>query len=263
MVRFVSLSSGSNGNCYYFSDGTVAFLIDVGIGARTIKKRLAELNIDFDSISFILVTHDHVDHIKSLGLFTERFHKPVYATRTLHGALSRHFCTRGKMTGCVRYLDENFENDIMGVCVTPFEVPHDATQTVGYHIVIGGEKITVVTDIGSPTDAAVRYASMADHLIVEANYDVDMLVGGPYPMNLKMRIMSENGHLSNEQTCSLVRRSISPTTRNLFLCHLSAHNNTPQAAFSAVKETLENLHSQASLRCLPRTQTSELFFLEH
>ena len=167
------------------------------------------------------------------------------------------------MNGCVRYLDENVENDVMGVNVTPFEVPHDATQTVGYHIVAGGERITVVTDIGSPTAEAVRYASMADHLIVEANYDVDMLVRGTYPMSLKMRIMSENGHLSNEQTCSLVRRSVNPDTRNLFLCHLSAHNNTPQAALTAVKETLGNLHSQASLRCLPRTQTSELFLLEH
>lgn len=259
MVKFVSLSSGSNGNCYYFSDGSTSFLIDVGIGARTIKKRLSEVGISFDSINFILVTHDHVDHIKSLGLFTERFAKPVYATRTLHDALSRHFCTRGKMTGCVKILTENQSSDICGVKVTPFEVPHDATQTVGYHIEIGGQKITICTDLGSATDDAVRYASMADHLIVEANYDVDMLMTGPYPMQLKMRIISDNGHLSNEQTCSLLRRAMHPELKNIFLCHLSAHNNTPQTAFNTIKETLESLNSQAFLTCLPRMRTSELY----
>ena len=262
MVRFVSLASGSNGNCYYFSDGSISFLVDAGIGARTVRKRLSELGISFDAIDFILVTHDHVDHIKCLGLLTERFAKPVYATRTLHDALSRHFCTRGKMTGCVRILKEDFANDIRGVSVTPFVVPHDATQTVGYHIVFAGQKITIITDLGSPTDAAVSYASRADHLIVEANYDVDMLMRGPYPMQLKMRIISDNGHLSNEQTCSLLKRCSHAGLRNVFLCHLSAHNNTPQTAYATVKETLENLRSQASLHCLPRTQTSELFTFE-
>lgn len=259
MVKFVSLSSGSNGNCYYFSDGTVAFLIDVGIGGRTIKKRLQEIGIPFETISFILVTHDHVDHIKSLGLFTDRFKKPVYATKTLHKALGGHFCTRGKMSGCVHFLEENKCGDICGVKVTPFVVPHDATQTVGYHIVLGGEKFTIMTDIGTVTDDAVKYASLADHLIVEANYDVDMLFSGDYPPHLKHRIASGNGHLSNEQTASLIVRSNHPGLRDIYLCHLSANNNTPQKAYSTIKETLEKLHSQASLQCLPRFQASDLY----
>ncbi|MBQ0024471.1 MAG: MBL fold metallo-hydrolase [Bacteroidales bacterium] len=261
MVRFASLSSGSSGNCYYLSDGNVAFLIDAGIGGRTIKKRLSDLDIDFNSIGFILVTHDHVDHIKSLGLVTERFAKPVYTTRTLHSALSRHFCTRGKMAGCVKVLEEGRPNEVCGIQVTPFEVPHDATQTVGYHIILGGESITVMTDLGSPTDEAVHYASIARHLVVEANYDVDMLVSGPYPQALKRRIMSDCGHLSNEQTCSLICRAANEDLKNIFLCHLSAHNNTPASAYNTVKETLGKIHSQASLYCLPRTQPSELFFL--
>ena len=259
MVKFVSLSSGSNGNCYYIGNESVAFLIDVGIGGRTIKKRLAEVGIPFDSIDFILVTHDHSDHIRSLGLFTQRFHKPVYATRTLHKALNRNFCTAGKMSGCVHYLTEGESEDICGVSVTPFVVPHDATQTVGYHIVISGEKFTVMTDLGDVTDDAVKFASLADHLIVEANYDVDMLIGGTYPPQLKTRIMSPNGHLSNDQTASLIKRSSHDGLKDIFLCHLSQENNTPSLAFKAVKETLEKIDSQASLTCLPRMQTSELY----
>ena len=259
MVRFASLSSGSNGNCYYIGTESVAFLIDVGIGGRTIKKRLSDAGIPFESIDFILVTHDHSDHIRSLGLFTQRFHKPVYATRTLHKALSRNYCTMGKMTGCAEYLEEGESRDICGVQVTPFTVPHDATQTVGYHIAIGGEKFTVMTDLGDVTDDAVRYASLADHLIVEANYDIDMLVGGPYPPELKARIMSGHGHLSNEQTAALVRRAAHEGLRDIFLCHLSAENNTPSRAFETVKKTLENIGSQASLVCLPRMQTSEVY----
>ncbi|MBQ0122484.1 MAG: MBL fold metallo-hydrolase [Bacteroidales bacterium] len=259
MVRFVSLSSGSNGNCYYIGNESVAFLIDVGIGGRTIRKRLAEVGIPFDSIDFILVTHDHADHIRSLGLFTQRFRKPVYATRTLHKALSHNFCTMGKMTGCVHYLTEGQSEEICGVSVTPFEVPHDATQTVGYHIVISGERFTVMTDLGEVTDDAVFYASKADHLIVEANYDVDMLFGGIYPPQLKARIASGIGHLSNEQTASLIRKANNAALKDIFLCHLSEHNNTPHLAFNTVNETLGKSDSQASLTCLPRMQTSALF----
>lgn len=259
MVRFVSLSSGSNGNCYYIGNDSVAFLIDVGIGGRTIRKRLTDIGIPFETIDFILVTHDHADHIRSLGLFTQRFRKPVYATRTLHKALRRNFCTAGKMDGCDHYLTEGEREDICGVGVTPFVVPHDAKQTVGYHIDISGEKFTVMTDLGAVTDDAVRFASKADHLIVEANYDPDMLICGIYPPELKARIMSGYGHLSNEQTASLVGRACHTELRDVFLCHLSEHNNTPSLACRAVKETLGKLNSQASVVCLPRMQTSDLY----
>ena len=260
MVRFLSLSSGSNGNCYYFGDDSTAFLIDMGIGARTIKKRLAEHSLSLDSVQAIFVTHDHFDHIKSLGTFTEKFHKPVYLTRTLEKALRRNFCTAGKLSGSVRILEEGKET-LIGerLRITPFVVPHDATQTVGYHFILDGERFTVMTDLGEVTDDAVRFASMADHLVVESNYDVDMLITGPYPSELKHRILTEHGHLSNEQTASLLRRCRHEGLRDVYLCHLSANNNTPAAAFESAKKTLESIGSQASLHCLPRSCASELF----
>ncbi len=262
MVRFLSLSSGSNGNCYYFSDGHQSFLIDIGIGTRTIKKRLAEHGIDLASVGCVFVTHDHFDHIRSLGSFTERYHKPVYLTRTLEQALRHNICTAGKLKGCVRYLEEGSEQVLDGgFRITPFVVPHDATQTVGYHFILSGERFTVMTDLGEVTDDAVRYAREADHLIVESNYDVDMLVTGPYPKELKERILTQHGHMSNEQTASLLLRSRHEGLRSVYLCHLSANNNTPSLALASAKKTLESIGSQASLHCLPRGSASDLFTL--
>lgn len=260
MVRFLSLSSGSNGNCYYFADDATAFLIDIGIGARTIRKRLAERGLSIDSIDAVLVTHDHFDHIRSLGTFTERYRKPVYLTRTLERALRSNFCTAGRLGGCVRILEEGRETALGPTLrVTPFVVPHDATQTLGYHFVFSGERFTVMTDLGEVTDDAVRFAARSDHLVVESNYDVDMLVRGSYPKELKERILTGCGHLSNEQTASLLRRAVHENLRNVYLCHLSANNNTPRLAFESAQKTLGSIGSRASLHCLPRAEASELF----
>jgi phosphoribosyl 1,2-cyclic phosphodiesterase len=260
MVRFLSLSSGSNGNCYYFSDGDFSFLIDMGIGARTARKRLAEKGFALEDVAAVFVTHDHFDHIRSLGTFTERYQKPVYLTRTLESALRRNICTAGKLKGCVRFLAEGEETVVADrLRITPFVVPHDATQTVGYHFILSGERFTVMTDLGEVTDDAVRYAALADHLVVESNYDVDMLLTGPYPKELKERILMQHGHLSNEQTASLLVRARHDSLRHVFLCHLSANNNTPALAYEAVKKTLESIGSQASLHVLPRSCASESF----
>jgi len=261
MTRFLSLSSGSNGNCYYLEQGGKAILVDIGIGTRTIKKRLLQYGLSLDSVQAVFVTHDHVDHIKSLGTFTEREKRPVYATQTLHKALAHHFCTRGMLTGCVQYTKEGSPVNVSGFEVTPFIVPHDATQTVGYHIVSEDCRITIMTDIGDVTDEVVKYASMADHLVVESNYDLDLLMSGTYPPELKRRIITGHGHLSNEQTSSLLKRAYCGKWQNIFLCHLSANNNTPQIAYEYAKETLRNLGSEASLHCLPRSEASDLFIL--
>lgn len=260
MVHFISLSSGSNGNCYYIGNGEKGFLIDVGIGGRSIKKRLLQNGIGIEKISFVLVSHDHFDHIRSLGTFTERFKKPVYATAEVLRALETHFCTAGYMKGCTHALVPERENAIDDVRVTPFRVPHDAADTVGYYIEFCGEKFTFMTDIGSPTDSAVHYASVADHLVVEANYDVDMLVAGSYPQELKMRIMQGHGHLSNDEMATLLRRSWHPGLKDVYLCHLSENNNTPTRAMRAASDALKEAGAEGtSLHYLPRRDPSELF----
>ena len=274
MTRFVSLSSGSNGNCYYIGNEAFGILIDAGIGTRTIKKRLAERGLSVDSVRCVLVSHDHFDHIRSLGTFAERFQRPVYATAPCIAAFRRHYCTKGYLdAGRCRplvpgewlRLDGESAAGGEGVWVLPFSVPHDATDTVGFHIRFFGETFTFLTDVGDVTDDAVSYAAMAQHLIVEANYDPEMLRKGPYPPDLQARIRNGHGHLSNGQTADLVRRALTgDLLQDIFLCHLSENNNTPELALAAVSAVLPHpLPASGApgirLVALPRREASELF----
>jgi len=267
MVKFVSLSSGSNGNCYYIGNDDTALIIDAGIGPRTIKKRLLERGISMNTIKFVLVTHDHIDHIKSLGILADRVNIPVYATERLHTALSNHFCTRGKLGGCARktVLDQ-FNVYDENIRFVPFVVPHDATQTVGYYIEFYGVKFTFVTDAGNITDDIVKYSSKCNALILESNYDLDMLLGGGYTPELKLRITKGNGHLSNEQTCSIIRRAWHKEMSHIFLCHLSENNNTPSIAIKSAFQALESVAKDAArdvvLLPLPRRTASDIFEFE-
>ncbi|MBO7487764.1 MAG: MBL fold metallo-hydrolase [Bacteroidales bacterium] len=263
MTRFVSLSSGSNGNCYYIGNDDVSFLIDVGIGGRTIRKRLAQLGIDVSTVDFVLVSHDHVDHIRYLGSFTEHYHKPLFATKELHRALDSHFCTRGRLYGCVKEIEAGVATECLGVKFTPFRVPHDAHDTVGYYIDFFGTTFTFITDVGAVTDEVVDYCSKAAHLIVESNYDRDMLLNGPYPPELQRRIMNGHGHLSNGQTAELLRKVAGKDVQSVFLCHLSENNNTPELALQSASAALQEAGAtHILLKALPRRTCSELFEFE-
>lgn len=263
MIKFFSLSSGSNGNCYYIGNGETAFLIDTGIGPRTVKKRLQEHGISIESINFVLVTHDHIDHIKGLGMLSEKYFKPVYATRKLHTSLENHSCTRCRLQGNVRITVAGEESEYQGVKFTPFIVPHDATETVGYFIDFNGVKFTFITDTGEATDEAIKFCRMSQVVIFESNYDLDMLLGGSYTPELKVRIMKGQGHLSNEQAASAVKRFWHKNLTHLFLCHLSENNNTPQKAYDCIEKSLASIGVKAgkdlSLVCLPRRSNSMLY----
>ncbi len=265
MVKFFSLSSGSNGNCYYIGNGETGLLIDAGIGPRTIKKRLLEHGIAIESVDFILVTHDHIDHIKGLGMVAQKFYKPVYATEKLHASLDNHPCTRCRLSGCVRRTVASEPSSYKGVTFIPFVVPHDATETVGYFIDFYGVKITFLTDVGEVTDDVVKYCSLSDYVVFESNYDLDMLLGGSYSPELKVRIIQGHGHLSNEQAASAVKRFWHKGLKQIFLCHLSENNNTPALAHSSIAKALTSLgvdiNSQTKITCLPRRTTSDLFLL--
>ncbi|MCK9304967.1 MAG: MBL fold metallo-hydrolase [Bacteroidales bacterium] len=263
MIRFASLSSGSNGNCYCIANDKTTIIIDAGIGFRTLKKRLSEIGVAVKDISFILVTHDHIDHIKHLGSIAFRNSIPVIATPAVHKSLDYHPCTAGFLSGLVQEVipGENYEKE--GVEFIPFSVPHDATETVGYHIDFFGERFTIVTDIGRITEDVIRYSRMANHLVFEANYDMNMLMDGEYPRYLKERIRGGNGHLSNDQTALALSRICHPELRNIFMCHLSEKNNDPGVAYKTVSGYLNksgiNIKDNLNIECLPR-QT--LFYKE-
>ena len=256
MIRFISLSSVSSGNSYYIGDQEVSFLIDAGIGARTIKKRLLEYGISIDSIDFILVTHDHSDHIKHLVSVSERFLKPVVATELLFRSLEKHPHSKGGVKRFKKTVEKEIPFVFKDVSITAFDVPHDATENLGYFIDFRGEKFTFVTDLGRFTQRVADFCKISNHIIIESNYDAHMLDSGNYPSYLIDRIRGGRGHLSNLETALAVRGVYHQKVRNIFLCHLSDNNNTPELAFEATKNALcelgVNVGQDVHLSCLPR-----------
>lgn len=264
MVKFMSLSSGSCGNCYYLGTENGGIVIDAGVSLRRLKKVLQEYDLTMDSFSAVLVTHDHLDHIRHLGSFCKRLGKPVYTTETIHGALARHTFTAPTIAPCRRILAEGEWNEVAGMKVRYFVVPHDATQTVGYAIEVDGHQFVIMTDVGRMTDEAVAFARSAETVVVESNYDMDMLMGGPYTYELKMRIVQGCGHLSNDECADAIKRFWHPGLRNIFLCHLSENNNTHDLAYKCSAAALHDLgvrKGTVALRCLPRQYPSQMFTL--
>lgn len=260
---FFSLASGSNGNCYYLGNSRYGLLIDAGIGVRTIKKRLKEHNIDIASIRAVLVTHDHWDHIKSIGNLGERLFIPVYATHKVHRGIEHCHLVREKLNGSRRYIEKEKPFRIEDFSITAFDVPHDSSDNAGYYFEFGNHSLTLATDVGAITEDVARYVRKAQHLVIEANYDEEMLRNGSYPAHLKARITNGTGHLSNRQTAEFLADNCGAHLKNIWLCHLSGDNNCPELAYETVAKTLEArgiiLGGQLSLNVFRRNTLSEIF----
>ncbi len=235
---FIPLASGSSGNCYFLQSPQATILIDAGIGSRIIKKRLKEVGHSLDEIQSVLVTHDHADHIKALGHLGEKMHIPIYATEKCHAGINRSYCTTQKLKTSVHIIEKDCTFEIGDMRITPFEVPHDASDNVGYKIELGDKIFCLATDIGSITKTIASNVSQAQYLVIEANYDEDMLDRGPYPAHLKHRIKSGRGHLSNNKCAKLLNEYSNPLLKHIWLCHLSQDNNHPMLAEKTIERGL-------------------------
>ena len=270
-IIFKSLSSGSCGNCYFLATtdekGKVeaGIAIDTGVSVRRVREELRRNGYSPDDIHAVLITHDHMDHIRSLGSWCKRFCKPVWTTEVLHRTLTGRTIASDEFKGCSKVLADGDWNDIVPgrIRARYFVVPHDATQTVGYAILIDGYRFVIMTDIGAMTPEALSWASHAQTVVIESNYDLDMLMHGSYTYELKMRIRSGHGHLRNEECAEAIGKFCHKDLRNIFLCHLSENNNTPEKAFEVSAAVLEKLGvtSTVALRALPRGTASPLFHL--
>ena len=198
-LRLQSFGSGSSGNCYFIGNTSSGLLIDAGIGVRSIRKCLRNLGLDFENIWGIFVTHDHADHIKAVGSIGEKHRVPIYTTRLVHEGIQRSYCVTEKLYTSKKYIEKHQTIEVGDFKVTAFPVSHDATDNVGYTIEYKEKRFTFATDLGFISDEVAAHLELADYLVLEANYDEQMLQQGPYPIHLKNRIAAETGHLSNDQ----------------------------------------------------------------
>jgi phosphoribosyl 1,2-cyclic phosphodiesterase len=237
---FRCLASGSSGNCFYLGTNRQGILIDAGISARTIQKHLRQMGLDYANIMGVLITHDHADHIRAVGTLGERVHLPIYASRLIHDGINRNYGVQEKLRTSQRYYNVGEEWELMGMKINTFAVSHDSTQCVGYIIDYQGQRFMIATDCGEPNAEMEAYIQTANHIVIEANHDEQMLLNGPYPTYLKQRILSPKGHQSNVTCGRLLAENYHEQMRNVFLCHLSHENNDPNVAMNTITEILLN-----------------------
>ena len=239
MLKFISFGSGSSGNCYYLYTEKEGLIIDIGVGIRTLKKQFRDFGLSLSSIHYVLITHDHADHIKSVGSISHECRLPVYATKNVHDGIDRNFCVTRKLAPDMkRMVTVGKQLQLGDFRVTPFYVPHDATENVGYEIVADGVTFCIITDAGEITDEVRTFISRADYLVIEANHDVEMLMQGPYPQHLKERIQSKTGHLCNRDCGVAIAENMKESLKHVWLCHLSEENNHPELARKTVESVL-------------------------
>lgn len=235
---FRCLASGSSGNCFYLGTHKQGILIDAGISARTIQKHLRSMGLDYANIMGVLVTHDHADHIRAVGTLGERVHLPIFASRLIHEGINRNYGVQEKLRTSQRYYNIGEEWELMGMKINTFSVSHDSTQCVGYVIDYQDQRFMIATDCGEPNAEMEAYIQTANHVVIEANHDEQMLLNGPYPTYLKQRILSQKGHQSNVTCGRLLAENYHEQMRNVFLCHLSHENNDPKVAMNTITEIL-------------------------
>lgn len=236
ILNFCSLSSGSSGNCYYIGNEFHGILIDAGISATSIRKFLKTMGISMQTIMGVLVTHNHSDHIKGLEVLTRKNSLPAFTTSTVwHSILSPSLQIR---RDCIREIPLKQKFHLAGFDIEAFPIYHDAPETIGFHICTEDRKITIVTDLGHICETAAMYIKEANLLVIESNYDEEMLINGGYPYYLKKRIRSDTGHLGNSQTAVFLAGIISENLTHICLAHLSKNNNTPEKALETLHTTL-------------------------
>ncbi len=235
-LDFAPLFSGSSGNAIYIRMNETRILVDAGLSGVRIERELGKLDVEPGQLDALLITHEHSDHISGAGILSRRYGIPVYATpgtwHEMGGKLGR------LDAGHCRAIEPGQNFYIGDIDVTPFEIPHDAMQPVGYAFEGRGAKVAVATDIGHLSDGWMAPLEGADILLLESNHDIDMLKAGRYPYDLKRRILGRHGHLSNEDAGRAAVRLYGMGVKHLILGHLSGENNFPELAWRTVADAL-------------------------
>ncbi|MFC0267759.1 MBL fold metallo-hydrolase [Kushneria aurantia] len=242
-MRFASLGSGSHGNATLASRGETTLLVDCGFGIREATRRLWSLGVDPATLTAILITHEHIDHVRGVMSLARRFALPLYMTAGSWLALQPDADIRVELVVPERPV-------VIGdIEVTPVTVPHDAREPVQYLLQSDRHRLGLLTDLGFVTPHVVKRYQRCDALFIECNHDARMLADGPYPMALKRRVSGRLGHLSNVQAFDLLRELGTDRMQRLVASHLSEKNNRPELAFDALRPLLDGDDDRLAIAC--------------
>lgn len=264
-IRYISFSTGSCGNCAYLGTEEAGIILDAGISCRRIRHCLEEAGIDRRSIKAVIITHDHVDHASSAGRVSRTLECPVWALRETMDGIMENPCIKLKPNGELYHevipgtTQEIPETDFR---ITPFRVPHDAHGNAGYTITAPDFSFCIVTDCGTVTGEILQHLSEAENVVLESDYDAELLEVSPYPEFLRKRIRGPYGHMENSECASVLKHIVMQgKARRIFLCHISGETNTPTRSYSTAVSALRECGSDIDPVVLPRGTVSDTFIL--
>lgn len=256
-MRACLLASGSKGNSLFIETGETKLLLDAGLSAVEILRRLDAIGVEGSEIDAIMISHEHHDHVRGAGALARKLKIPVILSYPTHKEASRHFAKVQTVE-----FESGYSFCFRDLAIDPFPITHDACDPVGFIIESSEGVMGVATDLGIATRLVVDKLQNCRIIIVESNHDEEMLMNGPYPWHLKQRIRSRHGHLSNNDSAALLEEILHPNLEGVFLAHLSETNNDPTLAHNAATAMLACQNT-----CSPRLivgaqdQVSELFCL--
>jgi len=236
MFKFCSLYSGSSGNSLFLETPNTKILIDAGESAKKIETALNSIDVNIKDIDAVLVTHEHSDHIKGLSTLSKKFQLPIYANKETWNAMPEITEKVEEKNQIFFNINENF--DIGELKILPFSIPHDAANPCGFNIYSKNQKISIATDIGHMDNEIIKNLEGSSFILLESNYDPNILKCSKYPYSLKQRIAGPNGHLSNEAAGKTISYLMNYGLKNVMLGHLSKENNFPELAYKTVVEEL-------------------------
>jgi phosphoribosyl 1,2-cyclic phosphodiesterase len=254
IVKFCVLASGSTGNCAFLSTGGTRLLVDAGLSFKELGKRLESIGEQVGRIDAVLVTHEHTDHICGLTRVSRRLRVPIYITRLTAPRVEWEDCGPK-----LEVFQAGTSFMIGDIHIDSFTIPHDAIDPVGFCFSAGGVKIGLVTDLGYIPESIKFHLRDSAVLLLESNHDLEMLKVGPYPWAVKQRVMSRNGHLSNDVVSDYLLEDLDRSTATLVLGHLSEHNNHPEIARMVAQQALDRRDYPTRLVIANQKHPTEVF----
>lgn len=237
-MKLMTIASGSDGNCTLIGSNNTHILVDLGISKKRINENLHDVGLDFTDVNGIIITHEHIDHVRAVGVVARTYGIPIYGTQDTLDEI----CNMDKLGtfdfSLLHAIDVDDPFRIGDLTIEAHGIWHDAVDPVCYTVEHQGKKVSVATDMGDYDDYIVRCLQESDAMVIEANHDVRMLQVGSYPYHTKQRILSSHGHLCNEAGGRLIRSLLNDHIKGIYLGHLSKENNMPDLAYAAVENEL-------------------------